>query len=543
MADIDIGFDLLTLLPIFFLYAEIHYRIPGLPFRLFQRWPEIIADTPFRLEPEKKLPVVVIVKDGDRFPITIETIRIELSRQNEILDSIELSKKSIYISTGWWEKIFLVDISPHIKGDLDIDVFIQVRKKNKTLIIRNDNYKHTSHSTFKVHIPTNNSPLFPGQFSGDLHLHSNYTSDQLEFGASLKTIIKMARATGISFVAITDHSYDLDDFVKNYMRNDKKLGKWKNLQHEVEKINRDFSTNKTFLIPGEEVTARNYQGKNIHFLILNSKKFYHGTGDSGEKWSNSRSQYSIEQIFCDLEKNCLAIAPHPFVNFSKLESIFLHRGKWGKQDLGNSRLNGLQILNGVINPGFYEGLNHWKKLLLSGQRFFIYAGNDSHGNFNNYRQIKLPFWSMSQRQDYIFGKMRTVLVLTGKLSLQAIITGLSRGNCYITEGPAIDFKVVDLEKRTIGTGGQVNSQGCEICINVLSTPEFGAIKKLNIYQGDLSKGREHLLKSYNFTKEYKCKEQFIYTIKNKGYVRTEVMTGNTNKNFCAYSNPIWFSPR
>ncbi len=543
MADIDIGFDLLTFLPVFFLYAEIHFRIPGLPFRLFQRWPEIIADTPFRLEPGKKLPVVVIVKDGDRFPVSIEKIRIELSQQNKIFDTIELLKKSIYISTGWWEKIFLVDIYPHIKENLSIDVFIQIRKKNKTLTIRNDNYKHSSHSTFKVHIPTNKSPLFPGQFSGDLHLHSNYTSDQLEFGASLKTIITMAKATGISFVAITDHSYDLDDFVKNYMRNDKKLTKWKNLQHEIKKINRNFSANNIFLIPGEEVTARNYKGKNIHFLILNSKKFYHGAGDSGEKWSNTRSQYSIDQILSDLGKNSLAIAPHPFVNFSKLESIFLHRGKWGKQDLENSRLNGLQILNGVKNPGFYAGLSQWKKLLLAGNRFFIYAGNDSHGNFNYYRQIKLPFWSMSQRQDYVFGKMRTVLILSGKLSLESILTGLSKGDCYITEGPAIDFKAVDLEKQTIGMGEQINSQGCEFWINVLSTPEFGIIKKIKIYLGDLSQSREHLLKSYNFTKDYKCKEQFNYTIKNKGYLRTEVVTENKNRAFCAYSNPIWFSPR
>ncbi len=60
---------------IVFGYFEMHYRFRYLPFsRYFKREPEILADAPHRLEPGRKLPLTILVKDAHRFPITLHKI-------------------------------------------------------------------------------------------------------------------------------------------------------------------------------------------------------------------------------------------------------------------------------------------------------------------------------------------------------------------------------------------------------------------------------------------------------------------------------------
>ena len=49
----------------------------------------------------------------------------------------------------------------------------------------------------------------------------------------------------------------------------------------------------------------------------------------------------------------------------------------------------------------------WIRLLLDGYHKFIYAGNDAHGNFNMYRQIKTPMLSLYEKKEQLFGEFRT----------------------------------------------------------------------------------------------------------------------------------------
>jgi len=65
------------LLPIL-AYAEIHYKWKYFPSRLFMKRPEIIADMPFRINPNTSLPVLCIIKDADKFPTRLNDIEIEI---------------------------------------------------------------------------------------------------------------------------------------------------------------------------------------------------------------------------------------------------------------------------------------------------------------------------------------------------------------------------------------------------------------------------------------------------------------------------------
>ncbi|MFA6457029.1 MAG: hypothetical protein WCW40_09430, partial [Bacteroidota bacterium] len=62
----------------FFLYAETHYRFKYF-FSLYKKSePEIIVDGPHRLDPDKPYPIMILVKDADRYPVEIQSVKITL---------------------------------------------------------------------------------------------------------------------------------------------------------------------------------------------------------------------------------------------------------------------------------------------------------------------------------------------------------------------------------------------------------------------------------------------------------------------------------
>ncbi len=525
---------------LFFLYAEIHYRIFRFPGRLFQRLPELIADAPFRLEPNQPLPILVLAKDANTYPITLERVWVEVRQQQNVLFIRELLTTIELIQSSWWERIFFLELPDSIQGELQLDVRFQIRKQGKSRIYHNDNYCTSSHSALQVLISAERLPCFAGQYYGDLHFHSHYTSDQVEFGASLRAAQIMAQAIGLAYFAVTDHSYDLDDKPDNFLHNDLTLKKWSNLQQEIQILNQQSPV---AILAGEEVSARNQAGLNVHFLIFNTDKFYAGSGDSAEVWLQTRSEWSITEILNHLDDSALAIAAHPYAIPMRMEKLLLGRDFWHEADAHHPRLNGLQILNGLINKAFKRGIKHWRRLLLTGRRLYIYAGNDAHGNFNRYRQVKLPFWNMLEHDHYVFGKMRTVIMLTQSWSLPALWAALRAGQCYVTNGPALDFCATQSNHAPVLQGQQVTADQSSFQVSALSTAEFGTIRHLSIFYGDLLQHTEKLFLSYQPFNHFHFTANWRYTIQNPGYFRVEVETATNTASFHAYSNPIWVQPR
>ena len=68
--------SVLPFIPIIFLYAELHYRFKWIGSRYYKKEPEILSDIPLRIEPGEKLPIIIIIKDANLYPIILNNIKV-----------------------------------------------------------------------------------------------------------------------------------------------------------------------------------------------------------------------------------------------------------------------------------------------------------------------------------------------------------------------------------------------------------------------------------------------------------------------------------
>ncbi len=519
-----------------FLYAETHYSFKGIHSRLKKKEPEILADAPHRVEPGHELPILILIKDAHLYPVQLNKILVELNQENRRKNYV-FPFNHLMIETNWWYEILKIPRN-HFSGNVLVNVKIEYTVQGKLRLINNDNYAGTSHNPLQVYFARMPLPKKAGWYFGEFHCHTAYTSDQVEFGAPLKATAILARALGLNFFCATDHSYDLDDLPDNYLKNDSELRKWRQFLNEVESLNRhskDF-----IIIPGEEVSAGNAQNRNVHLLILNHRQFIPGDGDGAERWFRTRPALSIAEILDQLENHALAFAAHPEIRAPFLQWLLIRRGKWREIDYQHPRLNGLQIWNGS-KEGLEEGLKSWIKLLLSGRKIFICGGNDAHGNFNRFRQIGLPFFTMRENFLHLFGKVRTGIHIADRLCLNNIIEAMQKGHMIVTNGPFMDITLFNQSGQQATIGQTLPGNQFKLKIECLSSEEFGPLTKLKIYFGDLSKQEEELFLEHKNFKElyhYFIEKNFLLPAQ-KCYLRAELESFNGTEFFYCYTNPIW----
>ncbi|NQT96446.1 MAG: CehA/McbA family metallohydrolase [Candidatus Marinimicrobia bacterium] len=517
---------------IVFGYLEMHYRFRFFPFsRYFKREPEILADAPHRLVPGRKLPLTILVKDAHRFPITLRKIGFTLIDDR---DQQRIGEKnySQVLSSAWFEDIVEIDTGD-LSGQIRIMVDFLYEIDGRVKTARNHNVSTSPAFPLVTRLADDPLPGSDDYFWGDLHYHSAYTEDFVEYGAPLKATKATAAALGLDFVAITDHSYDLDDKLGSWSENDPDLRKWHQSRREIAEIN---TSPGPVLLPAEEVTVRNTKGKNVHFLIFNHPDFIPGSGDSAEQWLHTRSEHSITEVLSILDKNALAIAAHPFMISPFLQTLLLNRGRWESADLQLPGLTGLQVINGYLNP---DMIDSWVTILLTGKRCFIYAGNDAHGNFNHFHQIRIPMLTTHYRRDQILGQWRTGVLRNSEPQLENILSQLTLGRCIVTNGPAVT-QTAQSADHEFQTGDNLSAKKFELALECHSSPEFGALKQVMIYQGIIGTESEKIIHTKTWTEELYL-DKLILTNQpapKSGYIRTELTT--TTGRICL-TNPIWFS--
>ena len=181
--DILIENSALFYVSIFFLmYAETHYSFRGIYSRLKKNEPEIIADAPHRVEPGSPVPILILIKDAHLHPVILEEILIEI--HGGILRSQKLFKYEETINRPLWHDIIRLD-APIENDELSLDVSIRLRHGQKIIEIKNDNYKCSSHAPLKIRIAHEGLPKTQNWHYGEFHCHTNFTDDQVEFGAPL----------------------------------------------------------------------------------------------------------------------------------------------------------------------------------------------------------------------------------------------------------------------------------------------------------------------------------------------------------------------
>jgi len=506
--------------PFFAGYAEIHYHVWKIFPKYFMKEPEIIADLPIRAVKFGKgeIPLVLIVKDADQFPVTINKLEIEISASETLQHTIPLE---LEINQPWFSQLYQINLDKlPADQNLSIKVFINYTCCGKQKRVLNDNYFCLKTKPFSCYYSSSPLPYPKDWFAGDPHYHSNFTSDQVEFGADLPATAKMARVMGLHWFFATDHSYDLDDYFDNYLRIDPKLEKWVELHKQVKEMDGEDGIR---VIAGEEVSIGNTRGENVHMLAVNHTEFIPGYGDSGEEWFKNKPQHFITEIPAFQNEANLFVAAHCFEQSPLSQRLTLRRGTWLLNDFLKSEIDFLQIVNADDRLMITDSINRWKNYLLDGHRFKIMAGNDAHGNFNSMRQIKIPYLTLFQTRKQVFGNFHTVF----KHHENDPIKGIKSGCVIISNGPFIGFEL-KTETEAYQIGQEFNSTKAILNYQTGTTLEFGEISRVNLFIGDIESRKE--IKISN------PENGIELDLPQNGYVR---MSLTTNKLGLAYTNPVW----
>jgi len=510
-------------------YAEIHYRPRYIPSLIFSKWPEIVCDTPSRVDPGRPIPIFIIVKDAHRYPVRLEMATVHMRYENGRERIARFPYGGIQIKEQvWWDAI---NVMPEFPGTVVISLNLLVRDGKGLIQVGVDNYRGLSHSSLTVTVASQPLPGGENWYHGDIHCHTLYTSDQVEFGAPLEMMAFGAYCMGYHWMASTDHSYDLDDRSDDYLEPDPLLAKWHIMKRQAE-----FLTPTVTVIPGEEVTCRTGSGKNCHLLAVNHERFIKGSGDSGEHGLKTDSEHSVgEAVRKCIEWNGLACASHPFESIPLLERMILRRGEWTQSDIETPGLTALQFHNGIRDHGFREGMKAWIRLLLAGRRLFAYGGSDTHGDMNRRRRVILPFLALGEDMHHTFGAVRTVVHAESR-ELDHLLKGLREGRVVVTEGPFISLSVTG-NVSAAGIGDSFSEGAGTIRVVSRSAQEFGSLKSLRILGGTIGEQSEQVLAVTDpVPADYEWVVERNERFSGDGYIRAECET-HFGKH--CFTNPLW----
>lgn len=511
------------LLPLFALYPEIHYRFRGFPFsRYFLRQPEIITDVPCRLEPNQELPVLLMIKDADLFPVVLQGVNLNVQGKDTFFTH-HVNFGQQMVTDRWWHHIETIKIPDRSPCIWEIAPIWRVQIKGRFRSINTDNLPGISHHPLRIIQSGHTLPKKEGWVFGDAHVHTRYTRDQIEFGAPLPAYPLLGSAQGLSFIFAADHSYDLDDKTGSYVENDPNLIRFKARNAEIDQLNAEY-VDQFAIIKGFELSVSSRKNKNIHLLLLNQKDFIPGSGDSAEHWMKTQSELTIAEAVKRKNPEALAVAAHPLMKPPLLERWLLSRGSWRNEDLDCDGIWGLQIWNGGRGKDFQRGMTKWRQGLSSGKRWKILGGSDAHGNFNRYRQVGFPMLKLTESHRQIFGQVRTGVRLSAGTNEKNILQSLQAQPSLVTDGP-----FADLELKTTPEGAK------EAIMEAISSPEFGFLKELILYGGDEGNGKEIVLERTEVHGKYTISKK-IPLKKPMRYLRLEVLT---EEDRMCLSNPLF----
>lgn len=522
----------LSLVPLL-LYAEIHSKLPPFPNVLNNRLPEIIADAPLCVRRNSAIPLLILAKDAHLFPVELISVKVRLFQGGVIKWEREILAKSLPLSRRFWSRLY--EIEPEAEGPVEVEVVFSVLRQNKLFTFRNHSYPSGRKTRLRVSLSSDDLPDSRRVAYGDVHYHSQYTDDAVEFGAPIEATAKMAKAMGLSFFAVTDHSYDLDDDPKDPAQSDPRLRKWNRFLAECASLD----GGEVAVLPGIELSAGNGKGQNVHLLILNPDRFHSGRGDSGKMGLKNRPDESVADILKDLGPGELAIAAHPFQKLSLPERLLLRRGIWGVGDIREKNLAGLQIFNGRENRNLKRSLEIWADILSRGEKKFIFAGNDAHGNFNRQIRMGIPFVRLKIEDTQRFGYMKTGVLAEDRRDKKGVLSGLSGGRCFVTTGPSIVHHLYAKGER-YGPGDEAPGRDFRLSLEIMSIKEFGKITSVSIILGDPAAGTETRRISRMSVPEFTFDGPLPFgELPGRCYVRIAC----ESERGMAVSNPVWIAKR
>lgn len=502
-------------------YAETHYSfLPGLSL-IAKKIPEIVTDAPSRVDPDENIPLLLLIKDSDKYPVKI--ISIETAVFAGPLGCIYkevLEKKSFMIEQPMFSKIYELPVKEYIGKTVTINTKIEISVGGKEYTVINDNLPTLSHGQMRVKISPVKFPAPPGWYYGDCHIHTSYSTSHVEFGAPIPETARIARSMGLNWMVVADHSYDLMCSENNYLIMDPKFEKWNNQQIEISSLRqKDF-----VVLNGEEVSCGNKKDQNIHMLAIGNSKLIEGSGDGARRKIDKKPEHSaIQAIRMTHEQGGVCFAAHPYCELGTIHKFALNRGHWSDFEL-KSGIEGMQFWSGVRDRGFLRGKKKWIELLLEGQKINMIAGSDAHGDFNRLRRLKIPFVQLTENSNLRFGGSRTCIYLPD-LNKSTLIENLREGKYIATDGPFLDIEY---------------KEGGLVC-NALSTEEFGRLQSLRIYSGMAGEKKEKIEKTieWNSGSPVFTWQNSFRPVNKATYFRGELSSNTGGERFLCMTNPVW----
>lgn len=421
-------------------YAETHFKFK-LPWSLLYRpWPEVIVDAPFQFVPGELPKLWIVMRDADRFPVIVESVTIRLNPKNA--SNIQSFSRTVDLQANVSEPFAFIPVELGSLPAATYEVFVDITVKRKSPKESRRTYKRWNLPFLKpepllIRVLEKELPKAPGYVVGETHCHSYYSADHVEFGATPLVLQQAAKAVGLDFVSVTDHAYDFAFDHVEYTKDAEPLTRFDLLKQEVKTLQKN-----PLIIAGEEVSAGNSKGENVHVTALGTDNYIPGLGDCGRYWLNNKPTLKISQMLDMTDAPCFAA--HPFQQMNALEKFVFRRGYWDRKDLcldSKNPICGFQFWNGLLDEGFKMGREFWLEELRHGNFILPIAGNDAHGDLNDSTSNALPLFALRHTRDHVFGFARTAVKIDGELTEQNLKAAfLKKSPTYITNGPALWFE-------------------------------------------------------------------------------------------------------
>jgi len=440
-------------------YAETHFKFK-LPWSLlYKPWPEIIFDAPFQFVPRVEPYLWIVVRDANHFPTTIKSAEIVLkarvqdAQQDAPQPDIVICKE-LNIEVREQMKFIPIALGKIPAGAYEAHCKLTVEREGKSQTFERWNLPRLKPVPLRFKVLNETLPIAPGYAAGEMHCHTHYSADHVEYGATPEVLQLAAKAVGLDFVNCTDHAYDFAFTQEDYTKEaDSPVPRFQKLREEIAAlpVKDENGGDMPLMLAGEEVSAGNSKGENVHMTVLAPEGYLPGLGDCGRYWLENRPTRSIKQILNMTEAHCFAA--HPFQQMGLLEKFVFRRGYWKPEDLqlkNKHSIRGLQFWNGIRDEGFKLGREFWINELGKGNYLLPIGGNDAHGDLNSMTAVDLPLISLKHTRAHTFGNVRTVIKVGSRksevgsnakqefpLTLAAINAAFTADNCYITDGPAL----------------------------------------------------------------------------------------------------------
>lgn len=518
-------------------------------------WPEIFLDAPHQLLPGKDLTIWLLVKDADLYPVRIRSVTLRLwDEAGAVAEEVfEPETGSGWECAGNLQHVAFPlprAVRERFRGVLRVMGRITVEKmggRGGRRVL--DNHNLPGLASFPLEIRLLESALpYPREWrAGEMHCHSEFSSDPVEFGAPLALMQQTAEAIGLDFVLCTDHSYDFNYRRDRYLEETDPAANFAAYRAQAEALNRAHPERPT-IVPGEEVSCGNSRGENVHLLTFGHPEFLPGLGDGGRRGFRNRPTLTIGEVL-ELLGDTPSFAAHPKARIGWLERTIFRRGTWRTEDLthevpsapaastglaragrGGTTLavRGLQFWNGNLGADYHAGKAFWIERLLAGDLYLPIGANDAHGDFNRSTGVKFPLLSLKQGRGHVFGRVRTLVPAPSRDAdaLRAAFRprrphdgGIGRGDevgdrCVCTDGPFADLAL----EAAPGDGGH------RLRVAAYTTADFGALRSVTLYGAARGESAERVLHAWDFDHGPLHLEELLPVPLARGYVRLEALT-------------------